>query len=265
MTRPRNVRSGWEPLDWYDVPRYYDMVYLPGTGREAAFTLDLAREYGRGDRRWLEPACGTGRIVAELARRGRRVTGYDLNERALAYARRRLGRRGLRAELLRDDMASFLRPESFDAAYCAVNSIRYLLSEREALAHLRATAASLRPGGVYIVGLHLTDYGVRRREMERWVARRGRACVTAVTLSFPPDRRSRTQAFRTRLRVETPSARRQFETLWTYRTYDLGQWLRLVRATPFEPAAVYDFNYDADMEQPLSGASDDALFILRRR
>lgn len=264
MARRAKERHGWQAMDWYDVPRYYDMVYLPGTSREAEFVLSLADRYGRGSRRWLEPACGTGRIVAELARRGRRVIGYDLNEHALAYARRRLKRRGLKAALLQDNMATYRRPGAFDAAYCAVNSIRYLLSEKDALAHMHATAESLVPGGVYIVGLHLTDYGTRRREMERWVARRGRAEVTTVTMSFPPDRRSRIQEFRTRLRVETPSGQRRFETLWTYRTYDLRQWMQLVGATPFEPVAVFDFNYDAEMEQSLADASEDSLFVLRK-
>jgi hypothetical protein len=161
-------------------------------------------------------------------------------------------------------MATFRRPESFDAAYCAVNSIRYLLDADDVLAHFRATADSLVSGGVYIVGLHLTDYRVRTREQERWVARRGRTQVTAVTMNFPPERRTRTQRFRTRLRVETPSGQSRFETRWTYRTYSLNQWLKTVRAVPLEPVAVFDFNYDEEMEQTISAASDDSLFVLRR-
>ena len=52
--------------------------------------------------RWLAPvsqgmvldlACGTGRLVAELAARGYQVAGFDCNASALEYLRRRLARR----------------------------------------------------------------------------------------------------------------------------------------------------------------------------
>ncbi len=254
----------WQRIDWFDIPRYYDMVYLPGTTRETDFILQLARTRARGWKDWLEPACGTGRILAELARRGARPTGYDINGNTLAYARRRMRRNGLRAELLQADMASFRRPAAFDAAYCAVNSLRYLPEEPAVLRHLRHTAESLRPGGIYIVGLHLADYRRRSPETERWTARRGKTRVTTVTTSWPPDPVTRKEKLRNRLYVQTPSNRFHYETVWTYRTYDLAQWKELVARTPFEIVAVYDFNYVPEMEQPIDEATDDALFVLRR-
>ena len=80
-------------IDWYDTPRWYDMVFDPGTPTEADFVMQLAERYGRGPlRSVLEPACGSGRMVVELARRGVRVEGFDLNTHMLAAAQAKLDR-----------------------------------------------------------------------------------------------------------------------------------------------------------------------------
>jgi 2-polyprenyl-3-methyl-5-hydroxy-6-metoxy-1,4-benzoquinol methylase len=36
----------------------------------------------------LEPACGTGRFLISLAKYGYRVTGYDINPKMIAYAKK---------------------------------------------------------------------------------------------------------------------------------------------------------------------------------
>jgi SAM-dependent methyltransferase len=41
-------------------------------------------------RRLLEPACGTGRLITELAARGYQMIGFDLSQPALSYLGRRL-------------------------------------------------------------------------------------------------------------------------------------------------------------------------------
>ena len=42
-----------------------------------------------------------------------------------------------------------------DIAYCFVNTFRHLLTEEDAVQHLQSVAASLRPGGLYLLGLHM--------------------------------------------------------------------------------------------------------------
>ena len=69
-------------IDWYDTPRYYDAVFSADDEVEGRFLEELLRRHGtarrRGGRvRVLEPACGSGRMVLELARRGFEVTGFD--------------------------------------------------------------------------------------------------------------------------------------------------------------------------------------------
>ena len=84
------------PLEsnWYDHPRYYDIAFRSETTPEADFIEAACRKYCPfRTHRLLEPACGTGRLVVELALRGYRLTGYDLSGPGLDYLRQRLARR----------------------------------------------------------------------------------------------------------------------------------------------------------------------------
>src|SRR5205809_6964742 len=107
---------------WYDYPQYCDIAFQAYTQREADFIEAACRKYCPFDvRRLLEPACGSGRVVTELAARGYQVTGFDLSQPALSYLRRRLKRRRLHAETLQAEMSAFRLSRRVDAAYCTVN------------------------------------------------------------------------------------------------------------------------------------------------
>ena len=72
--------------DWYDHPEIYDLALRDDTPSEAAFIERACRKYCPFPvRRLLEPACGSGRLVTEMAARGYEVTGLDLNAKALAH------------------------------------------------------------------------------------------------------------------------------------------------------------------------------------
>src|SRR6266496_3680640 len=109
----------------YDYPQYYDIAFQAYTQREADFIEAACRKYCPFDaRRLLEPACGTGRLVTELAARGYQVTGFDISQPAMRYLRRRLGRRRLHADTFEAEMSDFRVARSADAAYCMVNTFR---------------------------------------------------------------------------------------------------------------------------------------------
>jgi len=257
----------YEPLDWYDAPLYYDIIFDTGTRSEADFLEDVLAQHGESEG-WdvLEPACGSGRLVAELARRGYDVTGCDINVHMLRYARRRLQRRSLNAELLHQPMQSFVRPRSFDLAHCLVSTFKYLLSHDDAAAHLKSVARSLRPGGIYVLGLHLTDYDDDRPDTERWTGSRGGVHVTCNIRAWPADRRRRIEELRSRLTVRRSDAVRHYETNWRFRTYNLGELRALLRAVPqLEHVATYDFEHDITKPRELDGRRLDVVLVLRRR
>lgn len=258
----------YEPLDWYEQALYYDIVFDADTPAEADFLEAMHRRHGRGEgRRVLEPACGTGRLVVELARRGYEVSGFDLAEGSLAYARRRLAEAGLEAKVYRDRLESFEAPAGgFDMAHCLVSTFKYLLTEEDARAHLQRVADALAPGGVYILGVHTSAYEERRIEHERWVAERDGVHVTCNIHSWPPDPATRTEKVRSRLTVRREEGEERYETSWTFRTYSQAELLSLLASVPeLEHVATYDFTYDAS--EPLGLEEDrlDNILILKKR
>src|SRR5947208_12617807 len=97
------ARSRILQASWYDYPRYYDIAFQAYTQYEAAFIEAACRKYCPfRARRLMEPACGSGRLITQLAARGYQVVGFDLSQPALTYLRRRLTRA--------DFMPRYLKP-----------------------------------------------------------------------------------------------------------------------------------------------------------
>lgn len=255
----------YRQADWYESPRFYDILLDPDSEREADFLEAVLERHGRpGARSVLEPACGSGRMLAELARRGYRVTGIDLSPAMVAYARQRMASEGLRGRVVHAAMQDFAFPQRFDLAHCLLNTFRHLLEEATAVAALECIARSLAPGGLFVLGLHLSDYAWRARQRERWVGRRGATRVTCNLQSWPPDRSKRRERVRSRLSIEERGRVERLETSWEFRTYDAGQLARLLRAVPqLQLAATYGFDYDLDRSAPSDRL--DRVLVLERR
>ena len=257
----------YEDLDWYEAPEHYDAIYDVDTDLEADF-LEAAYERhataGRA-RRVLEPACGSGRLVAAMAARGWRVRGFDLGEPMVRYTRERLRSQGLAGTVVQGDMADFETPGTFDLAYCLVSTFKYLLTERDARSHLRAVARALRPGGIYLLGLHLSRYGTSRKAHERWQVERDGASVNCHVTTWPPDEARRREKVEARLRVVEGGTERRSRTSWEFRTYDAAEVRRLLRAVPeLEHVGTYDFHYQIEEPQEFSDKQFDTLLVLKR-
>jgi len=106
--------------------------------------------------------------VTELAARGYQVTGFDLNQPALSYLRRRLARLRLHAETFEANMSDFHLSQPVDAAYCTVSTFRRLLTEQAARRHLECIAGSLRPGGIYVLAFHALLLNPDEEDIQHW-------------------------------------------------------------------------------------------------
>jgi SAM-dependent methyltransferase len=259
--------SSYEPFDWYETPRFYDLVFDEDTSLEADFLAAMAaRHCEPGKRRALEPACGSGRLVKALIERGFEVTGFDLSRGALSFARERLAGVEPAPTLAEGRMESFDLGVGFDLAHCLVSTFKYLASEATARSHLQAVARALRPGGIYVLGLHLTEYEDRARSRERWVVERPGLKVVCNIQTWPSEPSSRSERLRTRMTVTEDGVTRRFETHWQFRTYDRAQLKSLLRSVPeFEHVETYTFDCDVDQLIELGVERLDNVLVLRRR
>ncbi len=165
----------------YTHPLYYDIAFTWDLEREIAFFGRVFEEHVPFPvRRILEPCCGTGRFLLALPRHGYEVTGYDKSQEMLEYARGRIRERGdpSMARAVEGDMTSALFEREYDAALNSINSMGYLLSDDNIVAHLRNTGASLKPGGVYIVHIACAWDGRPDLDHNTWTMERDGVSVT---------------------------------------------------------------------------------------
>ena len=252
---------------WYDHPAYYDLAFRSETRPEADFIEAVCRKYCPFPvRHLLEPACGSGRLVTELAARGYHVSGLDLSEPALAYLRRRLARRGLCGTIFHADMADFSLPKPADAAYNTFDSFRHLLDEPSARRHLQCVADSLRAGGIYILGFHLLPPDAAEECIERWTERHGGTQVTVTLRVLATDRRRRREWLRVSTLVRQGARTLRFRDEFALRMYTATQFRRLLADVPGLELLddVYDFWYEIDDPLRLSNELSDTVFILRK-
>ncbi|MFG0306810.1 MAG: class I SAM-dependent methyltransferase [Phycisphaerales bacterium JB040] len=231
----------------YADARVYDILHRPGTADEVTTLERIAARFGESRRadRWLEPACGTGRLLRVAAARGRRVTGFDLEPAMIEYARDRLKAQGLasRARLFVADMRSFADHAGppADLAFCTINTIRHLTTDDAMLRHFQQAARALRPGALYVVGLSTTLYGCEQETEDVWQATRAGTRVTQTVQYLPPSPADRAETVISHLEIErTGRATESRTSRYTLRSYSLSEWTGLVDASGFELLAPVD-------------------------
>jgi glycine/sarcosine N-methyltransferase len=181
-----------EAREFYDeIGGEYDRMvsWEARLGREEAFFEQLFA--GRGARRVLDAACGTGMHLVAFARRGLRCAGADLSPAMIEQARRNAASAGVEVELAAAPFGGLARvfPGPFDAVTCLGNSLPHLLDDASLAACLADFAALLKPGGVLVI--QNRNYDRLLREKQRFMPLTARSEGAEETLflritDYPP-------------------------------------------------------------------------------
>ena len=267
---PAKATRHYEEFDWYETPKYYDAIFdvdshLEGDFLEAAFEKHATPSV-RGRKRVLEPACGSGRLMVELAGRGWKPHGFDLEPNMVTFTKERLAAKKLGGTAAAGNMAAFTVRGTFDLAHCFVSTFKYLLSEDDARGHLESVARSLRAGGIYALGFHLSEYGTKAKLHEKWQTIRDGANINCTISSWPADQKTRLEKVQARMKVIEDGVEKRAQTTWHFRTYSARQVRSLLRSVPdLEHVATYDFHYEIDEPQRFGDHQLDTILILRKR
>jgi len=252
MTDDRSPPHDDDAIGLYADPSLYDILHAPGTAEEVDGLEAIAERFAPPDPTWLEPACGTARLLRVAARRGRRVVGFDLSTPMIDYARERVygvvppSNATIYVAPMQRFVAGNIRPGSIGFAFNTINTIRHLMTDADLQEHLKETARALSKRGVYVVGLNTTGYGFEQPSEDTWTGARGRVRVTQVVNYEPPTApRPETDAERiervySHLMIERPRGTEHHDSAYALRTYSLDQWLDAIGESPFKLAAVVD-------------------------
>ncbi|MBL7826452.1 MAG: methyltransferase domain-containing protein [Saprospiraceae bacterium] len=135
--------------EWFDSP-YYHMLYKSRDESEARKTIDhLLQALNLKDGATiLDLACGKGRHARYLAEKGFVVTGLDISEASIAFAREF---EHARLEFFQHDMRKPFRSNYFDGVMNMFTSFGYFNTEHEHLLTLKNVTKELKPGGLFLL------------------------------------------------------------------------------------------------------------------
>lgn len=157
---------------WYETffGRDYLKMYVHET---TAAEIDAVERilHLRKSARILDIGCGAGRHTIELAKRGYRLTGYDLSEPLLEEARRAARREGVRPSLVHGDMRELRYAAVFDAAVSLFTSFGYFERPEDDRRVLAGVARALKPRGKFLMEMFNRDSLAASLPAQGWQVR----------------------------------------------------------------------------------------------
>ncbi|MBF9253027.1 class I SAM-dependent methyltransferase [Pontibacter sp. 172403-2] len=140
---------------WFDSP-YYHILYNNRNASEARQFMDnlLTYLHPKPHDKILDLACGKGRHSVYLNQKGYNVTGIDLSEQSIAYAKQF---ENDRLHFAVHDMREVYEPETFDFILNLFTSFGYFDNETENVVALVAVTQSLKYGGKLVIDFMNTD------------------------------------------------------------------------------------------------------------
>ena len=141
--------------DWFGSP-YYHQLYAHRDEKEAKYLIDNLLSYLKLEGgRVLDCGCGRGRHSRYLNVCGFDVTGIDLNQQNIDYAKQ-FQNETLR--FLRHDMLNVFEHDAFDLVANFFTSFGYSQTEIDLKRAIAAVAKSLKSGGYYVLDFFNSEY-----------------------------------------------------------------------------------------------------------
>ena len=141
-------------MSYGDFARFYDLLtenvdydFL------AEYYLGLLKKYGNfgnGEKRLLDLACGSGSLSLPLMSSGCKVTGGDLSEDMLIMARQKSSD----ITWLKLDMTDLPFENEFDFVICGLDSINHLEDRTAIVAAFKGVYKALKPGGIFAADMN---------------------------------------------------------------------------------------------------------------
>jgi SAM-dependent methyltransferase len=131
------------------APVYNEHVGQFSTERFYSTVEKLVLNFLPGPAKILDLCCGTGNLIEQLSRDGFSVTGLDISEEMLRYARERAPH----ASFIHANALDFSLPESFDAVVSLGDSLLHMDNVHKLILVFANVHEALRPGGFFLFDL----------------------------------------------------------------------------------------------------------------
>lgn len=140
---------------WFNSP-YYHILYQQRNDAEAEFFIDNLTDFLRPaeDSKMLDIACGKGRHAIYLNKKGFDVTGIDLSEQSIKYAKQFENHK---LHFLVHDMRRLFYINYFDVALNLFTSFGYFDTEKDHVTAIKTFRKSLKADGKLVIDYFNTE------------------------------------------------------------------------------------------------------------
>lgn len=203
----------------------------------------------------LDLACGWGRHSIELALRGYKVTGIDINPLYLREAERRSSRLNLEVKWVKKDMRRISFENKFNAVLNLSNSFGYFKKERSHERVIENVSRALKPGGKFLIDFLNLESFIYHYQPER-IIHFGKDCFSLLKSSFD-FLKSRWKAeeivFRQNKKRKTMN--------YDLRAFTVRELISLCQKSGLKFKAVYDGGFEG---KPLTFDSRHCILITQK-
>ena len=202
-----------DAVDYELISKYYDVAYknLPGL-IDVPFYVDIAQRHGGPV---LEVACGTGRILLEIARLGMTIEGVDYSEDMLSILEGKLHNETeelqQRVTLHRGDMRTFSLKKQFRLVIMPFRSLQHMYTVDDQIQALERMRQHLNPSdGLLVFNVFYPNFTMLEKDMHRE--------ILEIEWQDPNNAKRKVKRFFTREKVD--KLNQYFEGFFTFKTYE---------------------------------------------
>ncbi len=236
------------------IGSYYDQLMRGVPYREwVDYVESLLLRFDAHPRTVLDLACGTGKVGAEMLRRGLKVFGVDLSEGMVRVA----AEEGRLPAAVQDARALGLRADAFDLVVSLYDSLNYILEPEGLLACFRGVRHCLAERGLFVFDLNT----IRALALDLFTQDNLRSQDPLVySWKSHWDPAARLCSIHMWFRWRVPGEEREFVEIHKQRGYEDEEVQQLLGEAGLALQAVHD-GYTFD---PLTDRSTRAFYIARK-
>lgn len=122
--------------------------------------IDICDKYKVEKRNYLDLACGTGNLTAEIGKNFMFTTAVDLSPSMLSIADEKIKEKKIRGRVACQDICNLKLDKKFDLITCGLDSTNYILEEDSLKGYFEGVYNHLKDNGIFIFDVN-TEYKIK--------------------------------------------------------------------------------------------------------